>query len=95
MAAGKLILMGLGAPQRQARLKPGIDTAGTRNAGVVEKDHRTPASESVGDDGIPMVHPAAEVLHEEQRPSRIFSEPPISFPRTARYTQLGETQHWG
>src|SRR5713226_2500566 len=52
--------------------------ARTRNTGIVEQDHRAILCKSVGDGGIPMVHPAPEVLHKEHRHSRIFSEPPVS-----------------
>src|SRR5215831_1456018 len=58
------------------------------DAGIVEKDHRTVGSESVGEGGIPMVHPAAEVLHQEQRLASFFAEPPVREADSVRFDEL-------
>lgn len=41
--------------------------AGPGDPGVVEQDHRPAGGQPVGDQGIPVVHAAAEVLDEHQR----------------------------
>src|SRR5882724_3370019 len=62
--------------------------AGAGDTGIVEKDHRAVQGESVGDCGIPMVHPAAEVLHEEQRLASVSSEPPVREADSVRFDEL-------
>src|SRR5437879_6826242 len=62
--------------------------ARARDTGIVEEDHRTIHRESVGDCGIPMVHPAAEVLHEEQRLASVSSESPVREADSVRCDEL-------
>jgi hypothetical protein len=39
-------------------------STGASNACIVEEDHMPVSSESICDHGIPVVHPATEMLHE-------------------------------
>src|SRR5207245_10482566 len=63
------------------------------DTGIVEKDHRAVHGKAVGDCGIPMVHPAAEVLHEEQRLASFSSEPPEREADSVRFDELRWRSH--
>src|SRR2546426_8867482 len=67
--------------------------ARTGDTGIVEKDHRTVHGEAVGDCGIPMVHPAAEVLHEKQRLASVSSEAPVREADSVRFDELRWRSH--